>query len=45
MDLEGRDLDFLIPGTWVTSVSGLPDVTLTAELVENYLRGRVPARR
>ena len=38
MDLEGRDLDFLIPGTWVTSVSGLPDVTLTEGLYRAYHR-------
>jgi len=24
MDTEGRDIDFLIPGTWATAASGLP---------------------
>src|SRR5215472_13065605 len=32
MDVEGRDIDFLIPGTWATAVSGLPDITLTEAL-------------
>jgi predicted TIM-barrel fold metal-dependent hydrolase len=36
MDLEGRDLDFLIPGTWATSVTGLPDPSLTAGLYRAY---------
>ena len=32
MDAEGRDIDFLIPGTWATAASGLPDITLTEAL-------------
>jgi hypothetical protein len=36
MDAEGRDLDFLIPGTWATAVSGLPDITLTEALYRSY---------
>jgi hypothetical protein len=36
MDAEGRDLDFLIPGTWATAVSGLPDLTLTEALYRSY---------
>ena len=27
MDTEGRDVDFLIPGTWATAASGLPDIS------------------
>ena len=36
MDAEGRDLDFLIPGTWATAASGLPDITLTEALYRSY---------
>ena len=36
MDMEGRDLDFLIPGTWVTAVSGVKDVTLIEGLYRAY---------
>jgi predicted TIM-barrel fold metal-dependent hydrolase len=36
MDTEGRDIDFLIPGTWATAASGLPDVTLAEALYRSY---------
>src|SRR5215467_924984 len=36
MDTEGRDVDFLIPGTWATAASGLSDVTLTEALYRSY---------
>ena len=36
MDVEGRDIDFLIPGTWATAVSGVPDITLTEALYRSY---------
>ena len=36
MDLEGRDLDFLIPGTWVSAVSGIKDPTLIEGLYRAY---------
>ena len=36
MDAEGRDIDFLIPGTWATAASGLPDVTLAEALYRSY---------
>ena len=36
MDAEGRDIDFLIPGTWATAASGLPDITLTEALYRSY---------
>ena len=36
MDAEGRDVDFLIPGTWATAASGLPDITLTEALYRSY---------
>jgi len=36
MDTEGRDVDFLIPGTWATAASGLPDITLTEALYRSY---------
>lgn len=36
MDMEGRDVDFLIPGTWCTAVSGVKDVTLTEGLYRAY---------
>lgn len=36
MDAEGRDLDFLIPGTWATAASGLPDIALTEALYRSY---------
>jgi predicted TIM-barrel fold metal-dependent hydrolase len=36
MDAEGRDLDFLIPGTWATAASGLPDITLAEALYRSY---------
>ena len=38
MDMEGRDLDLLIPGTWVTAVSGVKDVTLIEGLYRAYHR-------
>jgi hypothetical protein len=38
MDLEGRDLDFLIPGTWVSAVSGIKDPTLINGLYRAYHR-------
>jgi predicted TIM-barrel fold metal-dependent hydrolase len=36
MEMEGRDLDFLIPGTWVTAVSGVKDVTLIEGLYRAF---------
>ena len=36
MDLEGRDLDFLIPGTWVAALAGLPDVSVAEGLYRAY---------
>lgn len=36
MDKEGRDVDFLIPGTWAAAVSALPDVALTQALYRSY---------
>lgn len=36
MDMEGRDLDFLIPGTWCTAISGVKDVTLIEGLYRAY---------
>src|SRR5437870_5511565 len=36
MDAEGRDVDFLIPGTWARAASGLPDITLTEALYRSY---------
>jgi predicted TIM-barrel fold metal-dependent hydrolase len=36
MDAEGRDIDFLIPGTWATATSGLPDIALTEALYRSY---------
>ena len=38
MDAEGRDIDFLIPGTWATAASGLPDVTLPRRTVGSAMR-------
>jgi len=38
MDLEGRDLDFLIPGTWVSAISGVKDTTLITGLYRSYHR-------
>jgi hypothetical protein len=50
MDAEGRDVDFLIPGTWATAASGLPDITLTEALYRSYhnyiarpIAGPIPA--
>jgi predicted TIM-barrel fold metal-dependent hydrolase len=36
MDLEGRDMDFLIPGDWATSVSGVHDTSLILGLYRAY---------
>ncbi|MFT4065540.1 amidohydrolase family protein [Paraburkholderia sp.] len=36
MDMEGRDVDLLIPGTWCTAVSGVKDVTLIEGLYRAY---------
>jgi len=38
MDLEGRDVDFLIPGTWAAAVTGLPDPSLATGLYRAYHR-------
>jgi len=40
MDLEGRDLDFIFPGTWATSLTGLyaKDITLAEGLYRAYHR-------
>src|SRR4030095_15014720 len=37
MDLEGRDLDFMFPGTWAASLTAL-DVTLAEGLYRAYHR-------
>jgi hypothetical protein len=37
MDLEGRDIDFIFPGTWAASLTAL-DVTLAAGLYRAYHR-------
>jgi len=36
MDLEGRDIDLLIPGTWGASITALTDVTLAEGLYRAY---------
>jgi predicted TIM-barrel fold metal-dependent hydrolase len=38
MDREGRDIDAIIPGTWVTAVTGLDDQRLAIELYAAYHR-------
>ncbi len=38
MDDEGRDVDFLIPGTWASAVTGIKDVTLISGLYRAYHR-------
>jgi predicted TIM-barrel fold metal-dependent hydrolase len=38
MDVEGVDVDLVIPGTWATASSGLGDVTLTEGLYRAYHR-------
>ena len=38
MDLEGRDIDFIFPGTWPASATGLKDVTLAQGLYRAYHR-------
>jgi uncharacterized protein len=40
MDLEGRDIDFIFPGTWASSLTGLyaKDVTLAEGLYRAYHR-------
>ena len=42
MDAEGRDIDFLIPGTWATAATGLPDVTLAEALYRSYHKITLP---
>lgn len=36
MDLEGRDLDFIFPGTWATTIVGIPDASLAQGLWRGY---------
>ncbi len=36
MDLEGRDIDFIFPGTWPATMTGCPDVTLAEGLYRGY---------
>ncbi len=36
MDLEGRDIDYIIPGTWATTVTGIEDVTLAEGMYAAY---------
>ena len=38
MDLEGRDLDFIFPGTWASSLTGIydKDVTLAEGMYRAY---------
>ncbi len=36
MDLEGRDIDFIFPGTWATTITGLEDITLSEGLYTAY---------
>jgi len=38
MDDEGRDVDFLIPGTWASAVTGIQDPTLISGLYRAYHR-------
>ena len=36
MDLEGRDVDVIIPGTWANGLTGIEDVTLAEGLYSAY---------
>ena len=36
MDLEGRDLDFIFPGSWPATMTGCPDITLAEGLYRAY---------
>ena len=38
MDMEGRDVDVIIPGTWANGLSSLEDVTLAEGLYSAYHR-------
>ena len=38
MDLEGRDIDVIIPGTWANGLSALEDQTLAQGLYSSYHR-------
>ena len=41
MDMEGRDVDVIIPGTWANGLSSLEDVSLAEGLYaayHNYMR-------
>lgn len=38
MDLEGRDVDIIIPGTWANGLTGIKDVTLAEGLYRAYHR-------
>ena len=38
MDLEGRDVDVIIPGTWANGLTGIEDVTLAEGLYSAYHR-------
>ena len=38
MDLEGRDIDFIFPGTWAASLTGIQDPTLGEGLYRAYHR-------
>ena len=36
MDLEGRDIDFIFPGQWATTITGVEDVSLGEGLYRSY---------
>ena len=36
MDLEGRDIDFIFPGQWATTITGVDDLTLGEGLYRSY---------
>ena len=38
MDLEGRDVDVIIPGTWATGLTAIDDVTLAEGMYSAYHR-------
>ena len=38
MDMEGRDVDVIIPGTWANGLTGIEDVTLAEGLYSAYHR-------
>ena len=36
MDKEGRDIDYIIPGTWATTLTALPDMELAEGMYRAY---------